>query len=310
MVAKRFGVAGYQYELVRDWPKIEIKGVASDVACDSQGRAYVAVRHPVDGKPASIGPGTGTMLVFGRDGRLVGNWGDIFSAPHGLWISAEDEVFHADTGFHVVTIHSTDGRIRSMLGTKGKPGSPGTPFNMPTRAKRGPNGDIFVSDGYGQNRVHRFTRSGELVLSWGAGDPVFYQQWAGQPVTGKTGTGPGEFNLPHDVTVAADGRVFVMDRTNNRCQVFDTRGKYLAEWADVRGPNDSFIDDASVMHIVSARGLELRTLDGGLVGRWGEKGGEPGQFANSPHGVWIDPDGALYVAEVGGLNRLQKFARV
>jgi hypothetical protein len=101
-----------------------------------------------------------------------------------------------------------------------------------------------------------------------------------------------------------------MDRTNNRCQVFDMDGKYLTEWPDVRGPNDSFIDDAGVMHIVSARGLELRTLDGGLVGRWGEKGDQPGQFANSPHGVWIDPQGSIYVAEVGGLNRLQKFARV
>jgi sugar lactone lactonase YvrE len=250
------------------------------------------------------------MLVFDRDGRLVDSWGEVFSAPHGLWIGPGDEVFHADTGFHVVTIHATDGKVRMSLGSKGKPGHSGSPFNMPTRAKRAPNGDIFVSDGYAQNRVHRFSSDGKLLLSWGRGDPVFYQQWAGQPVTGRAGTGPGEFNLPHDVTISGDGRVFVMDRTNNRCQVFDMNGKYLTEWADVWGPNDSFIDGDGVMHIASARGVELRSLDGRLIGRWGEKGERPGQFANSPHGLWIDRDDALYVAEVGGLNRLQKFERL
>lgn len=309
-MAKQFGVGSYQYELVANWPRFAINGVAADVACDSRGHVYVAVRNPVDGKPASIGPGVGTILVLGADGRLLGNWGNVYSSPHGLWISPSDEVFLADTGFHTITIHSTDGKVKSTLGTKGKVGSPGRPFNMPTRAKRAHNGDIFVSDGYGQNRVHRFSSNGELIRSWGSGDPVFYQQWAGIPVTGQAGTGPGQFNLPHDVTISADGRVFVMDRTNNRCQVFDMDGKYETEWPDVRGPNDSFIDDSGVMHIVSARGLELRTLDGGLVGRWGDKGDQPGQFANSPHGVWIDPQGAIYVAEVGGLNRLQKFARV
>ena len=256
-------------------------------------------------------PSNVEMLLGDRDGNLSDVWaGNVFSAPHGLWCNVDDEVFHADTGHHTVTKHAPDGRVLLQLGTRGKKGRPGRPFNMPTRAKQAPNGDIFVSDGYGQNRVHRFTLSGEHLLSWGRGDPVFYQQWAKMPVTGKAGTGPGEFNLPHDVTVDAKGNVYVMDRTNNRCQVFTMEGRYITEWKDVLGPNDAFIEEDGVMHIVSARGVELRKLDGRLVGRWGEKGPEPGQFLNSPHGVWIDRHGDLYVAEVGGNNRLQKFTRV
>ena len=196
------------------------------------------------------------------------------------------------------------------LGTQGQTGAPGEPFNMCTRATQSGSGDIFVSDGYGQNRVHRFTSDGEHILSFGSGDPVFIQGWRGEEVKGSAGTGPGEFNLPHHVMVDYDDNVYVMDRTNNRCQIFDIEGNYLREWADVRGPNDAVIDRSGVMHIVGVQGLELRTLDGGLVGRWGEKGEGPGHFTNGPHGIFIDDEDSLYVAEVGGNNRLQKFARI
>lgn len=312
MPAKRFGVANYKYEVVTNWPKIEIRGVAADICVDGKGRAFVGVRNPQpDGSPSSIGPGTGTMLVLSPDGSLTDVWaGNAFSAPHGLWCNKNDEIFHADTGLHTVTKYDAKGRVLLQLGTPGKKGRAGQPFNMPTRAKQGPNGDIFVSDGYGQNRIHRFTSKGEHILSWGKGDPVFYQQWAKKPVTGKAGTGPGEFNLPHDVTIDSKDRAYVMDRTNNRCQVFDTKGNYITEWKDVRGPNDAIIGSDGSMHIVGAAGVEVRKLDGKLVGRWGEKGPSAGHFTNSPHGVWLDRDGAIYVAEVGGNNRLQKFARV
>ena len=91
---------------------------------------------------------------------------------------------------------------------------------------RHPNGDIFVSDGYGQNWIHRFSAKGELIRSWGGGDPVFIQQFRGEPVTGVAATEPGKFNLPHDVHVSPDGTVFVMDRENLRWQTFDVDGEY------------------------------------------------------------------------------------
>jgi len=311
-MAQQWGVEGYRYEFVENWPQVEIQGVAADVAGDSDGRIYTVVRDPKpDGSFRDITPGTGHMLVFDRDGKLLETREEgQLSSPHGLWINGDDEIFHADCGHHTVTKFSRSGEVLMTLGTQGQTGAPGEPFNMCTRATQSRSGDIFVSDGYGQNRVHRFTSDGEHILSFGSGDPVFIQEWRGEEVTGSAGTGPGEFNLPHHVMVDYDDNVYVMDRTNNRCQIFDTEGNYLREWSDVRDPNDAVIDRSGVMHIVGVQGLELRTLDGGLVGRWGEKGEGPGHFTNGPHGVFIDDEESLYVAEVGGNNRLQKFARI
>jgi hypothetical protein len=315
-MAKRYEAGDHRYEVVAGWPSASIKGIVSDVACDSAGRVYAAVRYTPDGKPLGVGPGMekikSSMLVFSRDGKLLNTWENAFACSHGLWIDRDDLVFHADVGTHTIGIYTTAGKLVRELGTRGRPGTPGAPFNMPTRAKRGPNGDIFVSDGYGQNRVHRFSADGRHILSWGKGDPVFRQERFDGKVTGKPGTGPGKFNIPHDVIVDPQSRVYVMDRTNHRCQVFSVDGKYQSEWTDVRNPNDSFIDSQGVMHITNGQAprVELRRLDGTLIGRWGEAGVEPGQFANSPHGMWIDDLGDVYIAEVGGIGRLQKFARV
>lgn len=311
-MADEWGVDDFRYELVENWPQFEINGVAADVSGDSDGRIYTVVRDPkADGSFNDITPGIGHMLVFDRDGTLLETREEgKFSSPHGLWINSEDEIFHADCGHHTVTKYSQSGEVLLTLGVEGRPGEPGEPFNMCTRATQSRTGDIFISDGYGQNRVHRFSSDGEHILSFGSGDPVFVQGWRDGKVTGSAGTGPGEFNLPHHVLVDDDDNVYVMDRTNNRCQIFDIDGKYLREWSGVHGPNDAVIDSTGIMHIVGARGLELRSLDGGLVGRWGEKGEGPGHFKNSPHGVFIDDEDSLFVAEVGGNNRLQKFARV
>lgn len=313
---KRYEAGAYRYEHVEGWPGIAIKGVVSDVACDSLGRAYAAVRYTPDGKPLGVSPGMEkikcSMLVFDRDGKLLTTWEHVFSVSHGLWISPDDTVLHADVGTHTIGMYTTSGKLIRELGSRGKASTSGAPFNMPTRAKIAPNGDIFVSDGYGQNRVHRFSAKGEHILSWGKGDPVFRQERFGGKVTGKPGTGPGEFNIPHDVIVDAASRVIVSDRTNNRMQLFDLHGKFQSEWTDVWNPNDTFIDGQGVMHIASGRvpGVELRKLDGTLVGRWGEKGTGPGQFSGGPHGLWIDGRGDIYLAEVGTIGGLQKFARV
>ena len=102
-----------------------------------------------------------------------------------------------------------------------------------------------------------------------------------------------------------------MDRSNNRCQVFDSEGEYITEWADIRGPNDAVIDENDVMHVAEAPGTVLViTLEGEVLGRWGRHGEGIGEFRGYPHGVWMDPNGDIYVAEVGAENALQKFARV
>ena len=195
------------------------------------------------------------------------------------------------------------------LGMPGMAGTPGGPFNMPTGAVQAANGDIYVSDGYRQSRIHRFTADGELTLSWGSGDLTHYDENI-HASTATPGTGPGEFNLPHSVNLDAEGRVYVMDRSNARIQVFDADGNYLTEWENVPVPNQATVDNDDVMHVVGAEGVQLYTLDGELLGAWGEHGDGPHQFAGGCHGIDIDSNGDVYVAQVGAPRALNKFARV
>jgi len=167
-MAKRVGFGNYQYEVVEGWPKVEIRGAVADVAVDAEGRVYAGVRNPKpDGSIGTSRSGTGHVVVLDRDGKEIGNWGDIYTAPHGAWVNQDGEIFLIDAGGHSITKHAPSGEVLLTLGTRGQPGAPGTPFNLPTHAVEAPNGDIIVSDGYGQNRIHRFTGKGEHILSFG-----------------------------------------------------------------------------------------------------------------------------------------------
>jgi sugar lactone lactonase YvrE len=306
-MGRRVGFGNYQYEHVENWPKVEIQGAAADVTVDAQGRVYVGVRNDQpDGSLGTSKGGTGHVVVLDRDGNEIGNWGNFASAPHGLWVNQEGEIFFADTGFHTITKHAPTGEVLLTLGTKGQPGAPGAPFNRPTHAVQAPNGDIFVSDGYGQNRIHRFSAKGEHILSFGSGRLVF-----GEPNPGLPSTGQGEFNVPHDVVVDGDSRVIVSDRENNRIQVFTTDGEFVTMWTPVNHPNKIQFDADGLLHIIGGSGAEVRKPDGTVVGNWGSDWGDgPGQFIRGPHGCWLDTDGTMYTADAGFRNRLQKFVRV
>ncbi len=277
----------FRYKVVEGWGQGPVGralgGVTPAVATDSRDRVYIVRREP----PA--------MLVYDRAGRFLSAWGeDTFSNPHSVWISDADQVYVADVGDHTVRKFDTDGRLLQTLGTPGQVGAPGQPFNMPTWAALAPWGDLYVSDGYGQFRVHRFCVDGILMHSWGA-----------------EGQGPGQFALPHCVRVDRRGRVLVLDRENRRLQIFNREGDFLGEWPDLEGPNDLYIDQEDIVYIAeSQHRISVFTLDGELLARWGEQGEAPGQFADHPHGLWVDSHGDLYVAEVPFLdNRLQKFTR-
>ena len=311
-MSKRVGFGDYQYELVDGWPKAEIPGGIADVACDAQGRVYAGVRNrQADGKPGNILGGGGHVLVLDKDGNAVTRWDYEAIAPHGVWINRAGEIFLADTGTHTITKHAPSGELLLTIGTKGQPGTPGAPFNMPTHAVEAPNGDIVVSDGYGQNRIHHFSAKGEHILSFGGGDSVFLRRRFGiGPEDGTPGTEPGQFNVPHDVMVDSQSRVYVLDRENNRWQVFSMDGELNSICTDLDHPNKILIDADGNFHLVGAGGVEIRKPDGTAVGRWGEKGDGPGQFIATVHGGWIDNEGSLYTAEAGFINRLQKFVRV
>lgn len=258
-------------------------GVTPAVAADSRDRVYIARREPA------------AILVYDREGRYLNSWGEeLLKSPHSAWFDDEDRLYVADVDDHTVRIFDTDGRVLQTLGTPGEPGWPGQPFNRPTWAARAPWGELYVADGYGQHRIHRFAADGRLIDSWG-----------------EEGAGPGQFALPHGLRIDSRGRVLVLDRENRRLQIFDADGIYQGEWPDLEGPNDLFIDAEDNVYVAEGNyRISVLDLDGNVLARWGEHGTAPGQFANGPHGLWVDSRGDLYVAEVPFLeNRLQKFTR-
>lgn len=284
-----YGGGDYRYQVEPDWGRgpdgVPAFGLVSMVACDENDRVYVFQREP-----------EAVMLVFAPDGRLIARWGEAhFQHPHGVWIAPDQTLYCTDRDRNTVTQWTREGELLREWGTPGQRGEPGQPFNEPTRAVVAENDELFVSDGYGQHRVHRFAPDGRLLKSWG-----------------EEGTGPGQFGWPvHSVHLDSRGRVLIVDRGNNRVQHFTPEGDYTGEWTDFQSPQDIYIDWHDILYIAEGRPcVTIMTLDGEILSRWGERGDEPGQFAASPHGIWMDSQGALYVGEVTTHNRFQKFHRV
>jgi sugar lactone lactonase YvrE len=175
------------------------------------------------------------------------------------------------------------------------------PFNRPTNAALGPDGHLYVADGYVNAKVHVFTVGGEPVRSWGT-----------------RGSGPGQFQLVHDLAFHPDGRLFVADSDNERLQIFSPDGTYLGQWLDVQRPRALAVGGDGLVFIgefpwaagqTSARRgarraaeparLSIFTPDGELLARWGASPDDPlGGHLVAPHSLALDDEGSLYVAEV------------
>ena len=287
----------FTYEVVPGWGRLPQGwewGQVSSVAVDSQDRVYVYTRtaHP--------------LMVFDRDGNLLESRGEnIFKDAHGICLDAKGNIFTVDRQSQVAMKFSPDGHQLLEVGNRDQPSDTGYtdenrrvirsagPFHHPTDVALSASGDFYVSDGYRNARVHKFSAQGQLLLSWG-----------------KPGTGPGQFNLPHSVWEASNGRVYVADRENNRLQVFTPQGEHLETWDDFLRPCKIFVDGADIMYVAEL-GLRVTicSLDGTILARLGgDQGTAPGQFL-APHGVWVDSHGDMYVSEVLEGARVQKFAR-
>jgi DNA-binding beta-propeller fold protein YncE len=324
-----------KYELVEGWEKLPEGYRHLDVVgagVDANDRVYVITRSDA------------RVIVFEPDGSFVTSWGEGVFTPrtHCIRFGPDGSVYTVDDGDHTVRKFTPDGEQVMMIGTPGvasdtgyDPSLPtgyeklasikgGPPFNKPTGVAIAPDGELYVCDGYGNARIHRFTAEGELIQSWGG-----------------PGTGPGEFNLPHDIWVADDDRVFLADRENDRIQIFSRDGQFLEEWTHVQRPTGLCIRDGlvyvselwwregqrSFVHgpITEEKSGRVSVLDmqGNVLARFGHEGERtaPGNFI-APHGICADSKGDIYVGEVThtfagkpGLvpldaHTLQKFRRV
>jgi len=258
------------------------------VAVDSQDRIYVNQR------------GLPSVLVYSRDGELLATWGDQFAkGAHGLQIREEADgeyLYFTDVARHCVVKCTLEGREIWTLGNPGKHGKSGEPFNRPTSVAFTPDGDFYVSDGYGNARVHHYDPDRQLIHSWG-----------------DKGTGPSQFNIVHHVWYDTRGdwpRLWVCDRENNRIQIFTPEGEYVEEKTGLVRPNNTWVDAQGFMYVTElGAGLTIFDPNDRLVQKLPGGGPrEPGSILK-PHGIWGDSTGALYVAEVEDGHRIQRFER-
>ncbi len=274
--------AATQFKHVPGWgrlPKGWVYTQVAGVAVDSRDRVLVLCRgeHPI--------------IVFTREGDFVESWGEgVFSNAHGAYIDTEDSFYCVDSADHTVRKFGRDGELVFTMGTKDVPHPDGSPFNKPTDIAQAQNGDLYVTDGYGNNRVHRFSREAELIQSWG-----------------EAGTGESQFNLPHGVWI--DGkRVLVADRQNGRIQVFTLEGEFVEEWTGLARPCDIYMDGSGTIYVAELMArLSIMTRKGKVLATMGgERSFDPGKFY-APHCCWRDSRGGLYVGEVLEGQRVQKF---
>jgi len=277
------GSGSHRYERVQGWPQLPADiylGWIGSVGVDSKGRVYCFCR------------GTHPMVVFAAAGRVAVTWGDeLLNHAHGVYVDADEHLWLTDRYAHVVWVTTIEGQVVRRIGYPNFTSADGGLFNHPTNTHLGADGSIYVSDGYGDTRCHRFAPSGQLLNSWG-----------------EPGTGPGQFDLPHGIWALSDDRILVADRENHRIQIFDPDGVYMDQWTGYRQPSDFFVDeDAGVIYLAEVGGrVSILDLTGRIITSW-EDPGDGGATFSAPHGIWVDPEGAIYMGEVQRDDALYKF---
>jgi DNA-binding beta-propeller fold protein YncE len=273
------GAGRYTYEMVEQWAVLPTGwtfGPVSAVATDSQDRVYAFQRKDPP------------VLVFDCNGTFVTSWGSsAFTDPHGISIT-NDVVYLTDRNDHVALKFTLDGKPLMVLGKRGQPSDTGAtkdielpprsagPFNKPTEMVVAPSGDLYVSDGYRNSRVHRFSSEGALLSSWG--NP------------GKEH--PGDFHLPHSLWVDRQGSVYVCDRENSRIQVFTAEGKFVSQWRDIHRPTDIYISPDEIAYVSEIRpSVSILEKTGKVLARFDSPSG---------HGLWVDSGGNIYLASNSG----------
>jgi hypothetical protein len=295
------------YYLVENWLHLRAGqqlGSISWMDFDSHGTTYLMRRcaacgqHPKEGDPPSI------IWTFDQSGNFLREWGEgpIAKEGHSLRIDRNGFIWITDAGAHQVKKFRPDGKLVMTLGKYGVPGEGPDSFNMPTDTLVVANGDLFVTDGYGNHRVVKFSKEGKFIKTWGS-----------------LGTAPGQFRIPHSIVQDSRGRLIVSDRcglsgtgcTGTRIQIFDTDGKFLDQWTYMGGDDRYPFSSPCSLYIT-----KNDTLYVGIGGRIYVGDARTGKLldviedAGPMHGIAVDQAGDIYSAGLdrGGLRRYSRKA--
>ena len=254
-------------------------GRVSSVAVDSKGEVYVFHR----GKKAE------PIVVFDAKGNYLRGWGKgQFGNPHGLRVDPNGKVWVTDNGDHQVMRFSRDGKRELTLGIKGKAATDEKTFNRPTDIAFSPDGKfVYVSDGYGNSRVMKFTYDGKFVKTWGT-----------------PGAGISQFNTVHSVAVDSQGTVFVSDRENNRIQIFDENGKFYKQWTHLGATQNIFITKDDELWVITHRNnienLTYDTLAGRIMKIDKHTGKILGAMESPGHWLHVTPEKFIFIGSLTG----------
>jgi peptidylamidoglycolate lyase len=310
-IKKGKGLNTSKYELVKNWLDLPIDlklGNPTGIGIDKN--QNIVVFHRADREWEFFGSmpdktiQSKTILIINKDsGKLINSWGNnLFIMPHGLKVDGENNIWVTDIGLHQVFKFSYDGKLLLTLGEARVAGNDSLHFDKPTDIAIAKDGSFYVSDGYGNSRVMKFSAAGKYLFEWG-----------------KKGSKENEFNIPHGISLDDYDNVYVADRENNRIQIFDSAGKFIKQFSD-----NSFgaicavafersklfaVDDFTFLK-VKHRGSDAFIFDttGRVQTRFGRSGSYDGN-TSWYHDLTIDKDENIYVGDILE-NTVQKFRKV
>ena len=304
------------YHLVEGWAKLpegRTWGSASAINVDSKGHTWIAERC---GKNSCADSKLDPTLEYDASGKLLKSFGGgMFVLPHAIKFDKAGNFWFTDYGLkdgkgNVAVKFSPEGKILMTLGKAGVAGDGPDVFSEVDAVVEGKNGDLFVADGHtvgkGNARIMKFTKDGKFIKQWG-----------------EHGSGPGQFEIPHDLVIDSRGRLMVSDRANRRIQIFDQDGKFLEEWKTFGTPSGLFIDRHDMLYVSDSwsqskdpnadrynpgfdHGIRVGSAKDGKVTAYLPM--PPVAMPNAPEGVTADAQGNLYVADTihAGLWKYEK----
>lgn len=298
------------YEVDVDWPKKPLPHrwrYVTGVDVDDQDRIWIVnqMDPPVQ--------------CYDREGNLVEAWGDgQFSFPHFLRVAPDGNIWVADFRRHVIRKFTQKGELLLTLGTLDEAGSDNDHLSGPTDIAVAENGDLFVTDGYGNNRIMHYDAEGKFIKTWG-----------------ELGQEAGQLAQPHAITIDSEGKLYVAERNNCRIQIFDQDGNSLDQWRYLVNPWGLWMTDDDELLVSGSAPARWKADFGNLgnppptqlvakfdlTGRMKElwvlplsKPGtmNPGEL-DWVHAIAADSDGNIYLGDVADespFHRIQKFTRL
>lgn len=298
------------YELVNNWPQLPancVLGNPTGIGIDSEQHIFVfhrAYRKWIEPFTDSLITENTVLKLDRNSGKILDAWGaHLFIMPHGLTVDQDNNIWVTDVALHQVFKFSPNGKLLLKLGVEKIAGDDSLHFNLPTDVAVAADRSFYGSDGYGNNRVVKFSASGKYLFEWG-----------------KKGNKPGEFNLPHGISLDSAGNVYVADRENGRVQSFSPEGKFIKEWDHLhdRGAIYSVTNDTAKHKLIMISYLTMgdtvkfsSLLVYNSVNRLEihkstlRKGGPACRY----HDVAIDDEENIYVGDITN-NTIQKFKKV